>query len=166
MHVLAVSGLHVGVVYLIFSQLLSFFEKIKYGNLIKGVLLIILLWCYAILTGLSPSVMRAATMLSFIVAAKMTNRNSSFFNTLAASALVLLIYNPLLIMEVGFQLSYMAVIGIVIIQPWVNNWFSFRYWIVRKIWEISAVSIAAQIALFHLASYTFISFQIILCFPI
>jgi len=158
MHVLAVSGLHVGVVFLIFSQLFSFFEKIKYGKIIKGVLLIIILWVYALLTGLSPSVMRAATMFSFIVVAKMTNRNSSFFNTLAASALVLLIYNPLLIMEVGFQLSYMAVIGIVIIQPWINDRVTLKYWLPRKVWEITAVSIAAQIATFPLGLLYFHQF--------
>lgn len=158
MHVLAVSGLHVGVIFLIFSQLLSFLDKIKYGNLLKGSILIIILWAYALLTGLSPSVLRAATMFSFIVAAKMTNRNSSFFNTLAASALVLLIYNPLLIMEVGFQLSYLAVIGIVIIQPWVNNWFYTRWWLPRKIWEITAVSIAAQVATFPLSLLYFHQF--------
>ena len=158
MHVLAVSGLHVGVIFFIFNFIFSFFEKIKYGHIIKGVLLIIILWSYALLTGLSPSVMRAATMFTFIVAAKMIDRNSSFFNTLAASALVLLIYNPLLIMEVGFQLSYLAVIGIVIIQPWINNWFNFRYWLPRKIWEITAVSIAAQIATFPLSLLYFHQF--------
>jgi len=158
MHVLAVSGLHVGVIFLIFNLLLSSFEKMKHGKIIKGVLLILILWAYAILTGLSPSVMRAATMFSFIVAAKMTGRISNFFNTLAASALVLLIYNPLLIMEVGFQLSYLAVIGIVIIQPWINNWFTIRYWLPRKIWEITAVSIAAQIATFPLGLLYFHQF--------
>jgi len=158
MHVLAVSGLHVGIIFLIFSQLFYFLGKYKYGNIIKGVLLILILWSYALLTGLSPSVMRAATMFSFIVAAKMTKRNSSFFNTLAASALVLLIYNPLLIMEVGFQLSYMAVIGIVIIQPWVNNLFNFKWWLPIKIWEITAVSIAAQIATFPLGLLYFHQF--------
>jgi len=158
MHVLAVSGLHVGVIFLIFSQLLSFLEKIKYGKLIKGIILILILWIYALLTGLSPSVMRAATMFTFIVVAKMTARNSSFFNTLAASALVLLIYNPLLIMEVGFQLSYLAVIGIVIIQPWINNWFYIRWWLPRKIWEITAVSIAAQVATFPLGLLYFHQF--------
>lgn len=158
MHVLAVSGLHVGIIFLIFSQLLSFLEKLKYGIIIKSILLIIILWLYALLTGLSPSVMRAATMFSFIVATKITNRYSSFFNTLAASGLVLLIYNPLLIMEVGFQLSYMAVIGIVIIQPWINELFTIRYWLPRKIWEITAVSIAAQIATFPLGLLYFHQF--------
>jgi len=146
MHVLAVSGLHVGVIFLVFNFLLKFMEKIKYGIFIKGVLLIFLLWSYALLTGLSPSVMRAATMFSFIVAAKTINRNSNIYNTLAASAFILLFFNPLLIMEVGFQLSYLAVIGIVTIQPWIYNWFKSRYWIVDKVWEITAISLAVQIA--------------------
>jgi len=158
MHVLAVSGLHVGIIFMVFNILLKFLDKIKYGSIIKGILLIILLWCYALLTGLSPSVMRAATMFSFIVLAKMVDRNSNFFNTLAASALTLLIINPMLIMEVGFQLSYLAVIGIVIIQPWVYNWFSTKWWLLDKVWEISAVSIAAQIATFPLGLLYFHQF--------
>ncbi len=158
MHVLAVSGLHVGIIFLIFSKILSFLDKWKWGRISKGVLLILILWSYALITGLSPSVMRAATMFSFVVTAKTLNRNSSFFNTLAASAFALLIYNPLLIMEVGFQLSYLAVIGIVIIQPWVNNWFYTKWWLPRKIWEITAVSIAAQIATFPLGLLYFHQF--------
>jgi competence protein ComEC len=158
MHVLAVSGLHVGIIFLVFNILLKFLDKIKYGHIIKGILLIIILWCYALLTGLSPSVMRAATMFSFIVVAKVLNRNSNFFNTLAASALTLLIINPMLIMEVGFQLSYLAVIGIVIIQPWVYKWFTPKWWLLDKIWEISAVSIAAQIATFPLGLLYFHQF--------
>ena len=70
MHVLAVSGLHVGIIYLVFNGLLYFLNKFKYGNIIKAVLLILFLWFYAVLTGLSPSVMRAATMFSFIIVGK------------------------------------------------------------------------------------------------
>lgn len=158
MHVLAVSGLHVGIIFLIFNQLLLFLHKIKYGKYIQGVLLILILWIYALLTGLSPSVMRAATMFSFIVGAKMTNRNSNFFNTLAASALTLLLFNPLLIMEVGFQLSYLAVIGIVVIQPLIYNLYYTKSWLLDKIWELTAVSIAAQIATFPLGLYYFHQF--------
>ena len=157
-HVLAVSGLHVGVIFMIFSRLFSFFKKMKYGYILKAILLLIILWIYALLTGLSPSIMRAATMFSGIVIAKATRRNSNIFNTLAASALVLLIWNPLYIMAVGFQLSYMAVIGIVIIQPWINNWFNFKGWLLKNVWEITAVSIAAQIATFPLGLLYFHQF--------
>ncbi len=158
MHVLAVSGLHVGIIFLILNQVFQFFNKIKYGNYIKGILIILFLWAYALLTGLSPSVMRAATMFSFIVAAKTTNSNANFFNTLAASALLLLIINPFLLMEVGFQLSYLAVIGIVVIQPWVYSLFYTKWWLLDKIWELTAVSIAAQVATFPLGLYYFHQF--------
>ncbi len=158
MHVLAVSGLHVGVLFLIFSTLFSFLDRIKYGGILKGIVLLLILWSYALLTGLSPSVMRAATMFSFIVVAKMTNRNVTIYNTLAASAFCLLIYNPLLLMEVGFQLSYLAVLGIVIIQPWITNWFQFKLKIPQLIWEITAVSVAAQIATFPLGLMYFHQF--------
>lgn len=158
MHILAVSGLHVGVIFLVFSYLLKFLDKVKYGSLIKGVILVLILWGYALLTGLSPSVMRAATMFSFIICAKMMKRNSNIINTLAASAFTLLIYNPLLIMEVGFQLSYLAVIGIVTIQPWIYNQLNIKWWLIDKIWEITAVSIAAQLATFPLGLLYFHQF--------
>ena len=158
MHVLAVSGLHVGVIFLIFNQLLGFLDKLKYGSFGKGIMLLLILWGYALITGLSPSVLRAATMFSFVVVAKITSRNSNFYNTLAASALVLLIYNPLFIKDVGFQLSYIAVIGIVIMQPWIIKWFNFKWWLPKQIWEITAVSIAAQIATFPLGILYFHQF--------
>jgi competence protein ComEC len=158
MHVLAVSGLHVGIIFLICSRLSQFLEKNKHLRIMRAFIIISILWIYAFITGLSPSVMRAATMFSFITIGKVLNRKSNFFNTLAASAFFLLIINPLLIMEVGFQLSYLAVIGIVTIQPWVNNWFRFKRWFPKKIWEITAVSIAAQIATFPLGLLYFHQF--------
>jgi len=158
MHVLAVSGLHVGVIYLLFNFLLVFLDKKKYGNYIKSGLLLFILWSYALITGFSPSILRATTMFSFIVIGKLLNRNNNIFNTLAASALVLLIINPLYIMEVGFQLSYAAVIGIIVIQPFIYNIFNTRWWLLDKIWEITAVSIAAQIATFPLALLYFHQF--------
>lgn len=158
MHVLAVSGLHVAVVYFVFNWLLFFFDKIKYGNIIKAILLIFLLWFYAALTGLSPSVMRAATMLSFIIIAKANNRYTNIYNTLAASAFFLLIINPYLIMQVGFQLSYLAVIGIVYIQPKIYNSLEVNNWLLDKIWTLTSVSIAAQIATFPMGLHYFHQF--------
>lgn len=158
LHVLSVSGLHVAIVYVVFNWLLFFLDKIKNGNIIKAILLIILLWLYAALTGLSPSVLRAATMFSFIVIAKTFDRHTNIYNTLAASAFLLLCINPFLIMEVGFQLSYIAVIGIVYIQPKIYNWFEPSNWILDQIWTITAVSIAAQIATFPLGLHYFHQF--------
>lgn len=158
LHVLSVSGLHVAIVYVVFNWLLFFFNKIKYGLIIKAVLLLLLLWFYAALTGLSPSVLRSAAMFSFIIIAKAFNRNTNIYNTLAASAFFLLLFNPYLIMDVGFQLSYIAVIGIVYIQPIIYEWFEVNNWLLNQVWTITAVSIAAQIATFPLGLLYFHQF--------
>ncbi|MBN8696455.1 MAG: ComEC family competence protein [Bacteroidetes bacterium] len=158
LHVLSVSGLHVAIVYMVFNWLLFFLDKIKYGAVIKAVILLVLLWLYSAITGLSPSVLRAATMFSFIIIARSFNRYTNIYNTLAASAFLLLIIEPYLIMEVGFQLSYLAVIGIVFLQPKIYQWFEFDSWLGDQIWKISAVSIAAQIATFPLGLHYFHQF--------
>lgn len=158
LHILSVSGLHVAIVYLVFNFLLFFLDKIKYGNVIKAILLIFLLWFYAALTGLSPSVLRAATMFSFIVIAKAYNRHTNIYNTLAASAFLLLLIDPFLIMDVGFQLSYIAVTGIIAIQPKIQQWWEPKTWLMEQVWSITSVSIAAQIATFPLALYYFHQF--------
>ena len=115
---------------------------------------------YAMITGLSPSVLRAATMFSFVIMGTVLNRNSSIYNTLAASAFFLLIVNPNLLFEVGFQLSYIAVLGIVYLQPLIYKWIYTRWWLLDKIWAITAVSIAAQIATLPLTLYYFNQFPV------
>ncbi len=158
MHVLAVSGLHVGLIYIVLLKLFLFLDKIKHGKYLRAIVIILALWLYAGITGMSPSVMRAATMFTFIVIGKTLKRPSNIYNTLAASALLLLIVNPFLLMEVGFQLSYLAVLGIVYLQPKINGLIYSRLWVVEKIWEISSVSIAAQIATFPLGLLYFHQF--------
>jgi len=158
MHVLAVSGLHVGIIYLVLSSLLFFFDKIKYGNYMKAFLLVLALWAYAFLTGLSPSVLRAATMFSFVTIGSSLKRQTNIYNTLAASAFVLILYNPYIILKVGFQLSYLAVLGIVYLQPKLYNLYRTSNWLLDKIWVITTVSIAAQLATFPLGMYYFHQF--------
>lgn len=164
-HVLAVSGLHVGIIYLVLNFLFSLFDKNDKYNVTKSLLLILALWAYATLTGLSPSVMRAATMFSFVAAGGIFKKKTSTYNTLATSAFVLLIYNPYLIMEVGFQLSYLAVLGIVYFQSIIYKRIYFKRKLPDYIWKITSVSIAAQLTTFPLGllyfhqfpSYFFIS---------
>ncbi|MBT6807961.1 MAG: DUF4131 domain-containing protein [Flavobacteriales bacterium] len=155
MHVLAVSGLHVGIIFLAFSYFLFFLDRIKYGPYLKAIILILILWSYALFTGMSASVLRASTMFSFVIIGGMLKRKTNIYNTLAASAIFLLIIDPLIIMQVGFQLSYIAVIGIVYLQPKIYKLFYFNNWFLDKIWIISSVSIAAQIATFPLGMYYF-----------
>ncbi|GAB4382400.1 MAG: ComEC/Rec2 family competence protein [Salibacteraceae bacterium] len=159
MHVLAVSGLHVGIVFLIISMLLRPLkgdEKWKLWS--RSTILLISLWLYAALTGLSPSVTRAATMFSFVIIAQLINRNTSIYNTIVVSAIFLLLINPYLIVEVGFQLSYLAVLGIVLLQPRIYELWHPENWIADKLWAITAVSISAQVATFPLGLLYFHQF--------
>lgn len=147
MHVLAVSGLHVGIVYAIVFFLLKRLglSKQKY-RWVLAILSVLILWGYAFLTGLSPSVLRAVTMFTFVAFGRALSRHSNIYNTLAASAMALLCYNPYLIMSVGFQLSYLAVFGIVFLQPKLYELIQVNNVILDKLWAITCVSIAAQLA--------------------
>lgn len=164
MHVLAVSGLHVGILFAVASFFLSFFDKIKYGNIIKAILLILILSLYAMITGLSPSVLRAAVMFAFIIVAKSFNYHTNIYNTLAVSAIALLIYDPYLIMQVGFQLSYLAVIGIVAIQPPLADIWHPKTRLMNWAWKITCVSVAAQIATAPLGFLYFHQFPVYFMF--
>ncbi|MCH7541342.1 ComEC family competence protein [Patescibacteria group bacterium] len=158
MHVLAVSGLHVGIIYLIFNYLLQFLMRGPKSGVVKAVILLFLLWTYAAIAGFSPSICRATTMFSFIIIGNAVNRQGQIYNTIFASAFFLLLINPLFIFEVGFQLSYAAVLGIITFQPQIDNWFRFDNLIIKYFWSITAVSIAAQISTFPLAIYYFHQF--------
>jgi competence protein ComEC len=161
MHVLAVSGLHVGIIFFLLKFTLGFLNRLRFGKYYFVVLILFCLWVYAMMTGFSPSVLRATTMFSFIlIGEKLINRKVSIYNTLAVSAIVLLIYNPFLVFEVGFQLSYLAVVGIVYIQPKIYSLFYVPNKLLDKAWNITAVSISAQIATFPLGLYYFHQFPV------
>jgi competence protein ComEC len=158
MHVLAVSGLHVGIIFFILRFLFQWMDRWKKGALFKAAILIACLWIYAFITGLSPSVVRAATMFSAVTLGTGLGRKSSIYNTVASSAFVLLVVNPFYIMEVGFQLSYLAVLGIIYLHPKIYSLLYFPSKVPDKIWEISCVSIAAQLATFPLGLLYFHQF--------
>lgn len=152
MHVLAVSGLHVGIIYLI---ILFIYNKLVPKNYQKewmvAIIAVPLLWSYAFITGLSPSVLRAVTLFSIIAIGNSMNRRSSMVNMLAVSALLLLIYNPYLLMQVGFQLSYIAVLGIIFIYPQIRKLWMPSSRVTIFFWDVTSISIAAQLATFPLS---------------
>ncbi|MDA0194366.1 MAG: ComEC/Rec2 family competence protein [Bacteroidetes bacterium] len=158
MHVLAVSGLHVGILYLFILYLLRPIRYRKYGDLITGVVSLFVLWFYALVTGMSPSVLRAVIMFTVFIIGRMFRKSRNIYNSLAVSALILLIINPLLVFDIGFQLSYLAVFGIVFLQPRLYRLWSPDSWLVNKGWELTCVSLAAQIATFPLGLYYFHQF--------
>jgi len=159
MHVLAVSGLHVGIIYLLLQFL---FGRLKHGGMfgkrLFAVFSIVIIWLYALITGLSPSVLRAATMFSMMTVGQVGAREGNIYNTLGIAAFMLLIYDPYLIYSVGFQLSFAAVFGIVYLQPKLYRLIAFRLMIPDKAWAITCVSIAAQAATFPLSAYYFHQF--------
>lgn len=123
-HILCVSGLHLGIISILVGYCLFFLSNSKRNRIIKGCVRIVVLWFFAMITGLAPSAMRAATMFSLIVIGEMISTRTNTFSNIATSAFILLLINPNYIYDVGFQLSYAAVIGIVTLKPFFDNFIS------------------------------------------
>lgn len=157
-HILAVSGLHVGIIYLILISLCKPLKRNRYGNYIITFIILICLWIYAYITGLSSSVLRAVTMFSFLAIARILDRETSSINTLFLSYLLLLLINPLLLFQVGFQLSYLAVFFIIWLVPLFNSWYYPKNKIFKYFWGILTVTLAAQFGVIPLSLYYFHQF--------
>jgi len=158
MHILCVSGMHVGIIYLIVSFLLGFLKGFKKGALLRLILILLNIWAFAIITGLSPSVTRAAVMFTFVSIGQNINRNVNIYNTLAASALMILTFDPFYIFDIGFLLSYIAVISIATFYDSIYSlWVPYNK-ILDRLWQIAAVSIAAQIGTAPLTIFLFHQF--------
>jgi competence protein ComEC len=155
LHILAVSGLHVGIVLLLLNFLFKPLEYLKHGHIYKIILLIFCLWAFAIIAGLSASVSRAALMFSLIAVSMNLKRPRNTLNILVSSAFILLLFNPNLLFDVGFQLSYLAVIGIVTFYPLLYGFGKPKYWLVDKIWQVILVSITAQIGILPISLFYF-----------
>ena len=158
MHVLAVSGLHVGIVMMILMFVLKPVKKIRNGKILFLIAVLFGVWFYAFVTGLSPSVLRSSLMFSFIVIGKELERETSVYQSIFVSALLLLLIDPLVLFKVGFQLSYLAVLGVVYIQPKLYRLIYIEFKPLDYLWQISSVSIAAQLATFPLGLYYFHQF--------
>lgn len=179
-HIIAISGLHLGLIYLLLVWLFSKLPFIKNNRYLKTAFILVCLWGFALLTGASASVLRSAVMFSFIVLGKYFFRESSIYNSLAASAFLLLCYDPYLLWDVGFQLSYLAVLGIVWLQKpihrllwvpsikkpegrdfWLRPLNTLAYilnWLVREVWAMASITLAAQIATTPISLYYFHQF--------
>jgi competence protein ComEC len=154
-HILCVSGMHVGIIYMLINFLLKFLDKRKSSKRFKMIVLVFIIWFYSCITGLSPSVQRAACMFSFVSFGHWLQRNSNVFHSLFTSLFILLLINPSLIFEVGFQLSYAAVFGIVMFQGKICRLWKTKNKVLHYFWELATVSIAAQLGTFPIAVYYF-----------
>jgi len=158
-HILAVSGLHIGILLLLLQFLLRPLELLPYGKKIKLAVLVLLLWGFAFLAGLSASVIRAVTMFSFVAYALYLNRPSNTFNILALSMFfILLVFDPKLLFQVGFQMSYAAVFAIVWIYPLLQRFWSPKNAFLKNGWQLLSVSIAAQLGVLPISLLYFHQF--------
>ena len=157
-HVIAISGLHLGLIYWLLLQILRPLKKRKHTKWLCPVLIITGLWLFSFLAGAQPSVLRSAVMFTCIVLGESMTRKTSIINTLALSAFILLCYNPYWLWDVGFQLSYAAVLSIVIFMRPIYNWLYIKNKILDFIWKLNAVSIAAQILTVPIGIYHFHQF--------
>lgn len=159
-HVIAISGLHLGLIYWVLIQILRPFNKQKMLRWMSPVIIIAGLWIFSLVAGAQPSVLRSAVMFTCIVLAKSFARKTSIYNSLAFSAFVLLCVNPYWLWDVGFQLSYAAVLSIVIFMKPVYNWFYIKNKVVDFAWKLTAVTIAAQLLTTPLSIFHFHQFPI------
>ncbi len=153
-HIIAISGLHLGIIYWLLTILLSPIKKRKQLRILYAVIIIASLWVFSLLTGGQASIIRAAVMFTCITIGDSLLRKTNIYNTLAISAFLLLLYNPFWLWDVGFQLSYSAVLSIILFVQPIYNWIYIKNKILDYVWKLNSVTIAAQIlttpiSLFH-----------------
>jgi len=154
-HIIVISGLRMGMIYGLLLLLFSPFKTKKWVRVVKPITIIIVLWGFCLVAGAAPSVTRCAIMFSIIVLGECIGRRTNIFNNLALSALIILLVNPFSLWDAGFQLSYAAVVGIIIFYPLIRNWFFFQNKILAFVWNLSAVTLAAQILTLPLILFHF-----------
>jgi competence protein ComEC len=157
-HILAVSGLHIGFILLFVTFLLKPIPNTKKGSFIKLIITLISLFLFGVLTGLSPSVVRAITMFSFVAIGQHLRRSSNIYHTLLVSILLILLVQPSFLFDVGFQLSYFAVFFIIWLQPLLLTIWQPKNKILKYFRDIITVTIAAQIGTLPLSLYYFHQF--------
>ena len=157
-HVLSVSGLHVGFILLFITFLLKPISNSRKGSLLKLIIIILSLWSFAILAGLSPSIVRSVTMFSFLAIGVHLRRTVNIYHTLLVSMLLILLFKPSFLFDVGFQLSYLALFFILWLQPILSNIWQPKNKIIKYFWDIVTVSFAAQIGAMPLSIYYFHQF--------
>lgn len=160
MHVLALSGFHVGAIALLLGLILGWTGGSVPGSIIRVLMSIVVLWGFAIVTGLSASITRATVMLSFVMIGKYLGRKVNMYNILFLTAFCMLVITPGLITDVSFQLSFLAVTGILLFHPLLYRIAKIKNRIMDKIWQMFTVSFAAQLAVFPVTIFYFHQFPL------
>jgi competence protein ComEC len=157
-HILSVSGLHIGFILLFVTFLLKPFPNTRRGSFVKLIIILASLFSFGLIAGLAPSVLRSVTMFSFVAIGMFLRRSTNIFHTLLVSMLLILLFEPSFLFDVGFQLSYVALFFILWLQPLLAQLWKPKNKIVNYFWEILTVSFAAQIGAFPLSIYYFHQF--------
>jgi competence protein ComEC len=157
-HILSVSGLHVGFLLLFLTFALSPIPNTKRGSLLKLTLILTSLAAFALIAGLAPSVVRSVTMFSFVAIGYQLRRSVNIYHTLLVSILLILLFQPSFLFDVGFQLSYIALFFIIWLQPLLASFWKPKSKPLKYIWGILTVSFAAQIGTMPLSIYYFHQF--------
>lgn len=157
-HIIAISGLHLGMIYAALVWLFRRFKKVKWKSFVQPAAILIVLWLFTFIAGAVPSVLRSAVMFTCIVLGESLSRRTSVYNTLAATAFILLLINPFYLWDAGFQLSFAAVLSIISFQHYISNWFYFQNKLMERIWQISAVTLSAQVLTLPVVLYHFHQF--------
>lgn len=157
-HVLSVSGLHVGIVFYLLNSLLRFLDRWSYGRLFRLCVVLFGVWTYVLLTGMAAAILRAGIMITFFIVSELIGRKPNNLNTLFSSAFFMLQIDPKLLFEVGFQLSYTAVLGLFTFYPLLNHSFLVKNRYLRKLQQYVFISIAAQLLTAPLVLYYFHQF--------
>ena len=157
-HILSVSGLHVGILFAVLTFLLGFLIKRPRGKLLMAALQLTILWFYALVTGFSPPVLRSAGMFTLLILANASGRQQHLLNTLGASAFFILCFDPYALFSAGFQLSYLAVAGIGAWQSSLYQSLTFPSKWANRLWELTSVALVAQLVTFPLGVFYFHQF--------
>jgi len=144
MHILAVSGMHIGLILYLFLAVFGFFPRLLTKKQ-ATILIVIFLWIYAVITGFSASVIRAVLMFSILALSQISSKQHDSMNTLFLSAFILLLLNPLYILDIGFQLSYLAMIGIFLFYPKIESLIQIKTVGLKELWQGTALGFAAQL---------------------
>lgn len=157
-HIIAISGLHLGMIYALLILLFKPINKYKWTRFAKPVVVIIVLWLFSLIAGMAPSILRSAIMFTTIAIGDAINKRSNIYNSLSISAIIILLINPFSLWDVGFQLSYTAVLSIILFSPYIKNWFYFRNKILQAFWNLNAITLSAQILTLPVVLYHFHQF--------
>jgi len=157
-HIIAISGLHLAMIYGLMIRLLQPIGNNRWNNYLRTVIILSVLWGFSFITGGAAAILRSAVGFSFLLISKSLGYKNNSINSIAASAFFLLLYNPFLLWDIGFQLSYTAVLGIILFSSYIEKWFYFKNKLLRMVWQVNSITLSAQVLTLPIILYQFHQF--------